>query len=194
MSFPAILRRSFPSRRFRPGRVWAVALGLVAISCGAGGGSGWERHAPLPEARTEVAAAVLGDRIVVVGGFVSSGGNSALADVYSIPENRWRRLPSLPVAVDHAAAASARGRVYVVGGYGVDRRPLRTAFVLERGRWRRLAQLPEPRAAAAAAVAGGRLYVVGGVEERGGLARVALELDLATGRWKRAPGPTAREH
>ena len=137
---------------------------------------------------------MIGDRIVVVGGFVSSGANSALADVYSIPENRWRRLPSLPVSVDHAAAAAAQGRVYVLGGYGADRRPLRTAFVLERGRWRRLAQLPEPRAAAAAAVAGGRLYVVGGVEERGGLARIVLVLDLATGRWSRAPGPTAREH
>jgi len=178
----------------RPRRVWAVSLGLVAVGCAAGGADGWQRHAPLPEPRTEVAAAVTGDGIVVVGGFVASGANSALADVYAIRENRWRRLPSLPVAVDHAAAAAARGRVYVLGGYGSDRRPLKTAFVLERGRWSRLAQLPEPRAAAAAAVAGGKLYVVGGVEKRGGLARVTLVLDLATGRWSRAPGPTAREH
>ena len=195
MSFRAILRRSFPNRRLRPRRVWAVSLVLVALGCAAGGAAdGWQRHAPLPEPRTEVAAAVLGDRIVVVGGFVASGANSALADVYSIRENRWRPLPSLPVAVDHAAAASARGKVYVLGGYGADRRPLRTAFVLERGRWRRRAQLPEPRAAAAAAVSRRMLYVVGGVEERAGLARVALVLDLATGRWSRAPGPTAREH
>lgn len=194
MSFPTIFRRSFPSRRFRPRRIWAVSGAFVAIASGAGGGSNWEQHAPLPEPRTEVAAAVTGDRIVAVGGFVASGANSALADVYSIPENRWRSLPSLPVTVDHAAAAAAQGRVYIVGGYGTDRRPLMTAFVLERNRWRRLASLPEPRAAAAAAVAGGRLYVVGGVVERGALARVALVLDLPTGRWSRAPGPAAREH
>ncbi len=166
----------------------------MAIGCAAGGADGWQRHAPLPEPRTEVAAAVLGDRIVAVGGFASNGANSALADVYSIQENRWRSLPSLPVTVDHAAATSARGRVFVLGGYGRDRRPLRSAFVLERGRWRELAQLPEPRAAAAAAVAGNKLYVVGGVEERGSLARIMLVLDLASGRWSRAPGPTGREH
>ncbi|HET9507751.1 MAG TPA: kelch repeat-containing protein [Gaiellaceae bacterium] len=181
----------------RPRRIWAAGLGALAVGCGAAGAGvldGWQRHAPLPEPRTEVAAAATGGRIVVVGGFVGSGANSARADAYSIREDRWRRLPSLPVAVDHAAAAAASDRVYVVGGYGADRRPLRTAFVLERGRWRRLARLPEPRAAAAAAIAGGRLYVVGGVEERGSLARISLALDLTTGRWSRVPGPTAREH
>ena len=80
------------------------------------------------------------------------------------------------------------------GGYGFDRRPLRTAFVLEQGRWRALAPLPEARAAAAAAVSSGVLYVVGGVDSRRGLARVALALDLSSGRWSRLPGPTPREH
>ena len=85
------------------------------------------------------------------------------------------------------------GKVYVLGGYGTDRRPLRTAFVLESGRWRALARMPEARGAAAAAVAGRVLYVVGGVDGRG-LARITLALDLASGRWSRLPGPTPREH
>jgi N-acetylneuraminic acid mutarotase len=67
-------------------------------------------------------------------------------------------------------------------------------FTLVGNRWQRGPELPEPRAAAAAAVAGGRLHVVGGVEDRGSLARVALALDLRTGRWSRVPGATAREH
>ena len=48
------------------------------------GGPRWQRHAPLPEPRTEVAAAVAGDRIVVVGGFVDNGANSARADAYPV--------------------------------------------------------------------------------------------------------------
>jgi N-acetylneuraminic acid mutarotase len=154
----------------------------------------WQTHARLPEPRTEVAAAVVGGQIVVAGGFTANGGNSARVDAYTIATDSWRRLPDLPVAVDHAAAASANGAVYVVGGYGSDRRPLKTAFVLERGRWRRLAPLPDARAAAAAAIARAQLFVLGGVDGRRGLARVAFALDLKSGRWSRVPGPAPREH
>jgi N-acetylneuraminic acid mutarotase len=184
------MRRSLPTRPFRPWLLAAAVLGL-----GAGGqAAAWQSHPPLPEPRTEVAAAVAGGEIVVAGGFTADGGNSVRVDAFSIAGNRWRRLPDLPVAVDHAAAASANGRVYVVGGYGRDRAPLDAAFALENGAWRRLASLPDARAAAAAAIAGGRLYVLGGVDGRRGLARVAFALDLRSGRWTRIPGPSPREH
>lgn len=190
MSFRTFLRRSFPTRPLRP---WLLAAALLGLGAG-GQAAAWQSHAPLPEPRTEVAAAVANGEIVVVGGFTADGGNSARVDAYSIAGNRWRRLPDLPVAVDHAAAASANGRVYVVGGYGRDRAPLNAAFALEDGAWRRLAPLPDARAAAAAAIAGGRLYVLGGVDGRRSLARIAFALDLRTGRWARLPGPSPREH
>lgn len=190
MSFPTFLRRSFPTRPFRP---WLLAFALLGLGAG-GQAAAWESHAPLREPRTEVAAAVTRGEIVVVGGFTADGGNSARVDAYSIAGDRWRRLPDLPVAVDHAAAASANGRVYIVGGYGRDRAPLDAAFALENGAWRRLAPLPDARAASAAAIAGGRLYVLGGVDGRRSLTRVAFALDLRTGRWSRLPGPSPREH
>jgi N-acetylneuraminic acid mutarotase len=190
MSFRTILRRSFPSRLFGP---TLLATALVGLAAG-GRATQWERHAPLPEPRTEVAAAAAEGEIVVAGGFVAAGGNSARVDAYSVKNDRWRRLPDLPVSVDHAAAASADGRVYVVGGYGGDRLPLRTVFVLERGAWRTLPQLPDGRAAAGAAIAGGRLYVVGGIDGRRSLARVAFALTLGSQRWTRIPGPSPREH
>ena len=134
----------------------------------------------MPEQRSEVAAAAVGGEIVVVGGFVADGSNSAHADAYSPAANRWRHLSDLPMSVDHAAAASANGRMYVIGGYGADRKPLRSVFVLEDGRWREIAALPDGRAAAAAAVANGRLYVVGGRNGRRALARDAFVLALGT--------------
>jgi Kelch motif protein len=183
MSFPTILRRSLPTWL-----VWAVPLAAAAPAP-------WQRHAPLPEPRTEVAAGVARGEIVTVGGFTAAGGNSARSDAYSIAGDTWRRLPDLPVGVDHAASASASGNVYVVGGYGGDRNPLKTVFVLGPDeRWRRLPELPDARAAAAAAIAGGKLYVLGGVDGRRGLARVAFALDLKTRRWFRIPGPSPREH
>jgi len=172
----------------------SIAL-VAALGLAAGGSSaGWEEGAPLPEPRSEVAAAATAGELVVVGGFIADGNNSAHVDGYSLRDDRWRRLPDLPLSVDHAAAASANGRVYVAGGYGVDRVPLRTVFVLANGAWRRLAKLPDGRAAAAAAVADGRLYVVGGRDERRNLARVAFALELGGSQWKTIPGPSPREH
>lgn len=181
MSFATILRRSLPTWL-----LWAVPLAAAPEQ--------WERHAPLPEPRTEVAAAALRGQIVAVGGFTANGADTARVDAYAIAADTWRRLPDLPVAVDHAAAASANGVVYVVGGYGPDRSPLKTVFAFRDGAWGRLAELPDARAAAAAAVAGGRLYVVGGVDGRRNLARVAFALDLRWQRWERIAGPTRREH
>ena len=195
MSFAATLRQIIPSRPRRARHLWAMSCALVSVAgASAADAERWQRHTSLPEARTEVAAALAGNRIVVAGGFVDDGANSARADVYLVPDNRWSRLPDLPQAVDHAASAGRGGRVYVLGGYGADRRPLRSAFVLEGGGWRELAQLPEARAAAAAAISGGKLYLLGGVDERRALARVALALDLRAGTWSRVPGPSPREH
>jgi hypothetical protein len=154
--------------------------GAVALLAAA-----WLAGTPLPEARTEVAAAPLRGEIVVVGGFLASGANSRRADAYSPATDSWRRLPDLPVSVDHAAAASSRGHMIVVGGYGSDRRPLRAAYLFDGRDWRRLPAPPEPRAAAAAAATrDGRVVV----------ARTALVLDLRSLRWSTIPGPAPREH
>jgi N-acetylneuraminic acid mutarotase len=173
-----------------------VALLLVALAGPPGAAAAdWVKHTAMPDARGEVAAATAGNgEIVVVGGFVPAGGNSARADVYSTRDDSWRRLPDLPVPVDHASAAGMNGRVYVVGGYDTDRAARRTAFVLEDGAWRRLPDMPDGRAAAAAAIARGRLYVVGGRNGHLGLARDAFVLSLDGRRWARIPGPSAREH
>jgi N-acetylneuraminic acid mutarotase len=171
----------------------AATGGLLLVSSPASAPTQWRTAAPLPLARSEVAAALVGREIAVVGGFVGDGGSSARVDLFSPGRNRWRRLPDLPVRVNHAMAAAHRGRLYVVGGYGEGRGPLTSAFVFRAGRWRKLASLPEPRAAAGAAIVGTRLVIAGGVGPSG-LARRVLVLDLSRGRWSSAPGPTPREH
>ena len=164
--------------------------GVAAVAATAA----WVAGSPLPEPRTEVAAAPLGGRIVAVGGFLESGANSRRVDAYDPARDSWARLPDLPVSVDHAAAASWRGRLVVVGGYGADRQPLRAAYLFDGSGWRRLPAPPEERAAAAAAAtADGRVWVVGG-RTRSGLATRALSLDLRTLRWRVVPGPRPREH
>ncbi|HKP17801.1 MAG TPA: kelch repeat-containing protein, partial [Gaiellaceae bacterium] len=62
---------------------------------------GWVGAAPVPEARTEVAAAVVRGEIAVVGGLAEDGAPTARVDAYSPERDRWRRLPDLPTAVHH---------------------------------------------------------------------------------------------
>ena len=176
------------------GHPWTAVPLVAAAPVLALAAAAWVAGSPLPEPRTEVAAAPLGGRIVVVGGFLASGGNSRRVDAYAPAADSWTRLPDLPVSVDHAAAASWRGRLVVVGGYDADRQPLRAAFLFDGNAWRRLPAPPEERAAAAAAAtADGRVWVVGG-RTRSGLAKRMLSLDLRTLRWRTHPGPTPREH
>jgi N-acetylneuraminic acid mutarotase len=176
-------------------RLACVVLALVLVPVGIAASSAWEERAPMPLARTEVAAATVGSEIVVLGGFTVDRGASTRVDAYSPARNTWRRLPDLPVGVHHAMAVGAGGRAYVLGGYTVAGVPLRSAFVLERGRWRALPRMPHARAAAGAAAAGRRIVVAGGVTTGAQrLARNALSFDLRRKRWSVVPGPTPREH
>jgi Kelch motif len=176
----------------------ALAYAVLAVFLGGGLASAasprWGSAAPVPVARTEVAAALFGREIGVVGGFLASGRNSRRADAFSPARNRWRRLPDLPVSVDHAMATGRRSELYVIGGYGAGGAALATGFVLGGGRWVALPSMPAPRAAAGAAIVRDKLYVVGGVEAPGRLARDALAFDLDDRRWSVIAGPRPREH
>jgi N-acetylneuraminic acid mutarotase len=162
--------------------VWAT---LIASALAAGG---WQRHAPLPIPRTEVAATTVGREIAVIGGYLADGSSSKEVDLYSPASDTWRRAPDLPAGVNHAAAAVAGGRLYVLGGYGAER----SAFAFVNGAWQ-TTSLPARRAAAGAAALRGIVYVVGGVGGSGN-ARTMLAYDTRARRWRTLPGPTARQH
>lgn len=158
-------------------------------------GDRWLARPPLPEPRGASAAAVVGGRIVVVGG---AGTGNALLDstlIYDPAAGRWFRAAPIPTPRDHLAAAAVGGAVYAIGGRPLD--PDRNFDVVERfdpatGTWTAAPPMPTARGGLAAAALGGAIHVFGGETSR----RVFEEhevLDLAAGRWEeRAPLPTAR--
>jgi N-acetylneuraminic acid mutarotase len=178
-------RAALPATR-QTEHVLRGGLFLLALPALASAAGGWSTHEPLPVPRTEVAAAVLGGEIFVVGGYLADGRSSNEVDRYLPQADRWFRAPDLPAAVNHAAAASSRGRLYVLGGYGAER----SAFAFDGARWQTL-RLPAARGAAGAAALRGVVYVVGG-RGVGGLAKNVLAYDGT--RWRVLPGPTPREH
>ena len=160
-------------------------------------GADWQSRAPLPQARSEVAAAAAAGELVVVGGFLPDGSDVGPRGRLLARERQLAPAPGLPVAVNHAMAASDGRRVYrrrrLLGG---DRRRPDPA--------RRVGARSRPLVGAAAAPGGARGRRSGDRRAAGctssaasaphGLATRALVLDLARRRWSTAPGPTPREH
>lgn len=186
----------------RPAAVAAVVgAGLAVAPPGDAGTT--VRWTPLPDAtaaRTEVAAARLGDAIYVAGGFAEPDGRtSAVVERYDLRRHRWTRVRDLPVAVNHAAATGHGGQLYVIGGYVSQQGLNQASRAVQRydprsGRWTRAPDLPRPVAAHVAGTIGGRLYVAGGARD-GRALRSLYVFDVEDGRWSTGRGMgTAREH
>ncbi len=180
-----------------------AALALAAAGCGSTASSAAERWRTLRDstvARTEVAAARIGDGAFVVGGFAApSGATTDIVERYDLRRDRWTRVAPIPQAVNHAAAVAYRGALYVVGGYTAASGLAGETAALWRydpgaDRWTRLPDAPTPRAALVAGVIGDRLYVAGGA--RGGAALKTLDIyDFARRSWSAGPPmAVAREH
>ena len=131
-----------------------VAMAATALAQHTGR---WTAGARMPSARTEIAAAEVGGKIYIVGGF---GGEREL-EVYDPAADRWTRRASIPRALHHAAAVSLNDKLYVVGGFVEDWTPSDEVHEYDpaNNNWRSLAALPTPRGALAAAVLGRRHWL-----------------------------------
>lgn len=155
----------------------------------------WAISSPMPTERTEVAAATIGSRIYVVGGFDSSGNTLDTVEVYDPRSNTWSKAKELPVRLHHVAAASYQDKLYVVGGYQEGWIPSNALFIYDpvANDWRRAKDMPTARGALTAQFIDGILYAVGGWN---GLPLGTNEAyDPSTDSWEvMASMPTAREH
>jgi hypothetical protein len=155
---------------------------------------GWSRLADLPVGRGEVASAVAGDRLFVIGGLQGGlAGTSDRVDVYDASEDAWTEGPPLPEPRHHAAAAAIGDTIYVTGGSkkATDWTPTPDvwAWRADTFEWHELDPMPQGRMAHQLLEVGGRLYAIGG---RGGAD--VLIYDPAEGWSRGAPMPVPRDH
>lgn len=187
----------------RPARL-AIGVLLISVALAPPGRAAsaepgrWERRAPAGVVRSEVAAAVVGDRIYVVGGLTGGGPTDAVEE-YHPATDRWRPRAPLPQRVHHPAAASWNGKLYVIGGFvaqGVSIWHGITAlyeYDPAADRWRARAPMPTSRGALAAVALGNRIYAVGGTDrsDTGALEVYDPQADAWT---SLKPMPTPRNH
>jgi N-acetylneuraminic acid mutarotase len=156
-------------------------------------GGRWVSLPSLDRPRAAGAAAVVGDRIVVVGG--QTGGR--LLDTTEVFDGeRWSAGADIPSPREHLAAASDGRYVYAVGGRRLS--PDKNSAALERyepatDRWQRLPDMPTARGGLGAAIVDGHLLALGGESPTDALGEVE-SYSLAREQWSNAPSMRTPRH
>lgn len=154
----------------------------------------WQQKAPLPTARSGLAAAVYENQIYTIGGETEQGVTSVV-ERYDTSKNEWASVASKPIAVADANAATIRGKIYVPGGRLASGDPTDFLEVYDprHDRWGRGATLPIRLSGYAMASFEGKLYIFGGWDGRG-YSDSSYLYDPDQNTWKpisRLPGPRA---
>ena len=152
----------------------------------------WERIPDAPTARNSAAAAVIDDRIYVVGGrqmLKQADGrtrpvNVATLEVYDPATGRWETRAPMPLAQGGLAAAAYGGKLYAFGGeqFVPNTKVFPDAWVYDprADRWSALPAMPTPRHGHGAAVVGNRIFLMGGGDKVGvGASRVQEALEIS---------------
>ncbi len=155
----------------------------------------WQPIAELPFRRQYAASTVIGGKIYVFGGIVTTA-STTTTKIYDPATNRWTTGPGLPLPLHHFTAVSYEGEAVVIGGFvpgdELTSNQSGGVYALREGTWQKLPSLNHPRAAAAAAVVGDKIVVAGG--QAGG--ELVPQTEVFDGeRWTDAAEiPTPREH
>ncbi|HKT33255.1 MAG TPA: kelch repeat-containing protein [Nitrospira sp.] len=183
-----------------------MALSIVGAQLPQDGGA-WRSAAPATMKRTEVAAATVGGKIYVVGGFEEPRLGNVLnfaitpaVEAYDPTTDRWTVKAPMPVGLHHVGIGAVGGRLYVIGGYKQSALsvwgPVATVYAYDPAAdaWTERAAMPTARGALSVTVHEGKLYAIGGYEGRANSAAVEV-YDPVRNTWTtRAPLPTPRDH
>lgn len=153
----------------------------------------WSRLADMPTPRSEVAAATVGGKIYVMGGF---GAGATAHEEYDPVTDTWRKRAPIPRGVDHPAAVGLNGHVFLIGGLDGRWGPVDNVLAYDpaEDRWTAKAPLPTARGALGAAVRGGHILAFGGIGVTGDVGTTE-HYDPETDTWsERSSMPTARDH
>jgi non-specific serine/threonine protein kinase len=142
----------------------------------------WMDLPPLKHPRVAAAAAVVGDKIVVVGG-QANGQLVPTTEVFD--GTAWSDAAPIPTPREHLSATSDGTYVYAVGGRNLSSDKNSAAF--ERfdpatGAWQTMPNMPTPRGGVGVACIDGRIVAAGGEEPTRVLGTVEA-YDIDTGTW-----------
>jgi Kelch motif len=158
----------------------------------------WRALPRLPEPRAAGGAAIVRNRIYVVGGTTSAAPASLAQGSLHLDLRtlRWQGFAGLERPREHLGVTALAGRVYAIGGRtgGLESNTAAADVYDPRVRsWSRLPDAPTRRGGNAATSAGGLAVAVGG-EGPDGTIRPVDAFDPASGAWRSLPASPKPRH
>jgi N-acetylneuraminic acid mutarotase len=130
-------------------------------------GTTWQRLPSMSTGRGNPAAAALGGRVYVVGGYPREGLAFDTVEVFDHSRNAWSSGAQLPERRGSAGAAAAGGRLYVAGGDDGSSNAVSLASMVSyapgSGSWRPEPPMPTARGLLKMIELNGDIYAIGGV-------------------------------
>jgi non-specific serine/threonine protein kinase len=156
-------------------------------------GGSWVELPHLAKARAAAAAAVVGDKIVVVGGQA----NEKLVPTTEVFDGKkWTTGADIPSPREHLAAVSDGHYLYAVGGRRLTsaaNSPALERYDPAANSWQRLPDMPTARGGLGAAIAGGSIYAIGG-ETPTDVFGTVESYDIARKSWSSGPKMRTPRH
>lgn len=151
-------------------------------------GPHWEFAAPMPAELTGLEAAVIGNRIYVVGGLDALGRSVTDVRAFDVDKNVWTDRSPLPKPLQNVALASFGDKLYVFGGFvGLTDKPSDGTFIYDASAdsWKTGKSLPQATGGASAVVIGDEIHVIGGFS-KGQSSDMHYAYVPATNSWRQA--------
>lgn len=142
----------------------------------------WSELPSMQNARVAPGAAVVNDKLVVVGG---QNAKKLVTSTEVFDGEKWTTAADMPTPREHLAAVSDGVYVYALGGRALSADENSAAFERfdpEAGTWEKLTSMPTARGSYGAALVDGRIVAVGGEEPTRVLATAEM-YDISTGKW-----------
>ncbi len=146
--------------------------------------STWQDRAPLLRGRHGHAAARIGSRIYVTGGYASSGETSeqvTSVEISDDTQSQWSPGPSLRAPHGFHGMAEVNGRLFVFGTRGENRST--EILNAESNAWVTGPDMPSLRHRFGCAVVGAKVYVIDGEGEQGEPQASIMVLDAVANTW-----------
>ena len=156
----------------------------------------WVDGPALHHGRAAGAAAVVGNKIVVVGGRTAGSTAEPVTPTEVFDGASWHDAAGIPVPGDHLAAASDGKYLYAVGGRRLQATANTAAvqrFDPNTDQWTQLSAVSGPVSDCGVAIVNGRLIVIGG-ESAGAVFSTVRAYDLTTSAWSTLPGLATARH
>jgi DNA-binding CsgD family transcriptional regulator len=155
----------------------------------------WQELAPMPEARSGLAATAYDGNIYAIAGEGTAGVSGSVFR-YLTEEDRWEQRRDKPTPVRDVDAVLIGEKIYVPGGRQADERPTDILEIYDprTDNWESGAPLPQAISAYALADFEGQMYLFGGWDGEKALDVVYI-YDPGMDEWREGtPMPTARYH